>query len=161
MRAVHAVGEALARGTRLGGGEDLALDLDLLEPALAVGDQALIGSSARSQRRRPADEAFLERSLALIEQCAQQPVAISEAAKQRALADAGGTRDLIHRHALHAPLRDESLGGAKDRLAVAHRVRALATVELELRKHECTTRALGGVATRHFQHFRTVVHLCY
>src|SRR5437870_2132495 len=159
MRAVHAVGEALARRTRLGGGEDLALDLDLLEPALAVGDEALIRPSARSQRRRPADEAFLERTLALVEQCAQQPVAISEAAKQRALADAGGTRDLIHRHAVHAPLRDEPLGGAQDRLAVARSVGALAAVELELRKIKRTAGACGGAVSRHFDHVRTVVHL--
>jgi hypothetical protein len=115
-------------------------------------------ADAGSEGRGAADEVFLKGPLALVEQGAQQPGPIAEAPEQGALADAGGAGDLVHRHAVRAPLRDEPLGGAEDRVSVARRVGALRRNGFE---HRQPNGRLIRLDEQHLRCIRTVVHLCY
>jgi len=66
-------------------------------------------------------------------------------AKQRALADAGSMRDLIHRHGGGALRGDERFGRLEDRRAVACGVRPLVPGRFEHRqrpRHSVPTHAL-------------------
>ena len=68
------------------------------------GEQPLGRRRAGPERRRAAQDGLLQAPLGLVEQGAQEPLAVAEAPEQRALADAGGARDVVHGDRLHAAL---------------------------------------------------------
>ena len=80
---------------------------------------------AGAERRRAAQDVLLQAPLGLVEQGAQEPLAVAEAAEQRALADAGGARDVVHGDRLHAALGEQPGRRLQHARAVARGVRAL------------------------------------
>src|SRR5262249_44704509 len=82
VRAVHAVQQALARRrSGFGGGEQIALDLDLVQQPVSEGDQPLPRRGPGAKRRRAADEPFLKGPLALVEQSSKQTGPVAETTK--------------------------------------------------------------------------------
>ena len=79
----------------------------------------------------PRMNCFLEGALALAEHRERERRARAEAAEQRALADAGGLGDVVHRDAAGAALGEQPLSRAEDPLAVARRVGALVGASLD------------------------------
>src|ERR1700733_7981260 len=156
---VDAVAQPLSGSAVLGGDEQIALDLDVLEHALAEGDEALARRCAGAERRGTADEALLQAALALVEQRAHQTAAIAEVAEQRPLADAGSAGDLVHRHALSTALGDERFGGGEDRGAIARSIGPLVPDRLGHRQPPLHDIALH-LGNPTWRDYRTTVHLC-
>ena len=91
-----------------GVGEQCVVGVHELQPVASVGQQPLQRRGARPQRRRAEHERLLLGLLVLVEQHDHQPGPAAEAAEQRALADAGGGRDVVRGDRVGAALGDQA-----------------------------------------------------
>ena len=156
---VDAVEQALAGCAVFGGRQQVALDLDVVEHALAEGHQALARGCPWPEWWETSYEVLLKAPLALVEQGAHKTAAIAEMAKQRALAHPRRERDLIHRHGVGSTGGDEVLGRVQDRETVACGVRPPRAGPAEHRQHPGQGLLLH-VGESTFDQLRTAVHLC-
>ena len=99
-----------ARAAGLVGAQDRAALLHELDHAVEEGEQPLGRRRAGAERRRAAQDGLLQAPLRLVQQRAQEPLAVAEAPEQRALADARGARDVVHGHRLDAALGEQPGG---------------------------------------------------
>src|SRR2546423_6717818 len=97
----------------------------MVEHRLTERAEPVGGRRAGPERRAAADARLLQRALALVEQREGERAAVAEAPVERALADAGGAGDVVHRDVVDAALREERAGGLEDLAAVAGGVGAL------------------------------------
>ena len=95
---------------------------DELQPVAPVGQQPLQRRRAGPQRRRTEHERLLLGLLVLVEQHDHQARPAAEPAEQRALADACGGGDVVHRDRVGAALGDQPAGGIQQQRAVARGV---------------------------------------
>ena len=85
--------------------------VDELQALATVGEQALQGRCARTQRRRTEQDGLLLGLLVLVEEHHHQAGAAAEAAKQRALAHTGRRGDVVGGDRLGAALVDQPARG--------------------------------------------------
>jgi len=105
--------------------EQVEVRVDVVEQGSQKSGEPLRRRCTRSQRRRPLHGRELECALAFVEQCERQAGLVPEPAVERALADAGLPRHVVHADLLDSSLCEEPSGGLEDALAVAGRVGAL------------------------------------
>ncbi len=129
--------------------------LEQVEEARAEGVQALRGRDAGPERRRPGDQRVLEVLGLVVEQREREPGPVAEAPVQRAGADAGGLRHVLHRDGVDPALGDERARSRQDALAIASRVGPLTGLFLKLRELEHQT-STGAVTSRTRSAIRSV-----
>ena len=110
---------ARAGGGRLGADDQLGVLLQQGEQRAEEGVEALPGGRARPERGRAPQDQALQLALGVLQQRQRQPGPVAEAPEERALADARGGGDLVHRHRVDAALGEEAAGGLQDARAVA------------------------------------------
>ena len=108
----------------VGGGDQLGVILHQRDLRARHRLEPLLRRRPRAERRRTADQRLLQRARLVLQQRRGEPGTVAEAAEQRALADARGGGDRVHRDVLHAVLGEQPRGGAEHLLAVALGVRA-------------------------------------
>jgi hypothetical protein len=145
MEAEEPVGPGLEARPRVALGRGHQVGVLLEQPELRAAEclDALLRGGAGTERRRPADRVLLELSRVLLEQRERESGAVTEAAEERALADAGGGGDRIHRDVLDAALGEQPAGRAEHFLAVALRVGADLCLGVRDGEYERHRRCIG------------------
>ena len=95
------------------------------QPFAPEGQQSLQRRRVRPERRGSEQEGLLAGPLVLVEQHHHQPGPAAEPAEHRALADARGRGDVVHRDRVRAALGDQPARGVEQQRPVARGVAPL------------------------------------
>ena len=99
--------------------QQVAVALEQVDECVHQRDHAIRGQGARPRRRIAAQDPLLEGALLVVDERHDQAGAVAEAVEDRALADPGGTGDLVRRDVGDAALLEQLASGGQHLLAVA------------------------------------------